>query len=145
MTLLLSLLVFAALVLLGYALSALALTPAESAGTADRLSTMAGTTMRASTPPSRTSGCQTFRARRAPRNTSFVAPLVQMIEQAGSAAASAVLLYVPISSSWWFWCARRALPVGVLGGIGGLFRCCRRADAREADADSPSSSPSRST
>src|SRR6185436_4377563 len=98
MTLLLSLLVFAALVLLGYALSALALTRQENQqALADRLSTMAGTTNAGVSTPllkdQRLSNIPVLAA--VLGNTPFVAPLVQMIEQAGlRRRVGEVLLYV---------------------------------------------------
>jgi len=98
MTLLLSLLVFAALVLLGYALSALALTRQQNQqALADRLSTMAGTTNAGVSTPllkdQRLSQIPVLDA--VLGNTPFVAPLVQMIEQAGlRRRVGEVLLYV---------------------------------------------------
>ena len=98
MTLLLSLLVFAALVLLGYALSALALTRQQNQqALANRLSTMAGTSNGGVSTPllkdQRLSQIPVLDA--VLGNTPFVAPLVQMIEQAGlRRRVGEVLLYV---------------------------------------------------
>jgi tight adherence protein B len=99
MTLLISLLVFAALVLVGYALSALALTRQETQqALANRLTNMAGT---ASVGATSTSLLKDHRLSQIPLldailgNTPFVAPLVRMIEQAGlRRRVGEVLLYV---------------------------------------------------
>ena len=99
MTLLISLLVFAALVLVGYALSALALTRQETQqALANRLTNMAGT---ASVGATSASLLKDQRLSQIPLldailgNTPFVAPLVRMIEQAGlRRRVGEVLLYV---------------------------------------------------
>jgi len=98
MTLLISLLVFAALVLVGYALSALALTrQQDQQALTNRLTTMAGTTNAGVNGPllkdTRLSQIPLLDAILG--NTPFVAPLVQMIEQAGlRRRVGEVLLYV---------------------------------------------------
>jgi len=98
MTLLLPLLVFAALVLVGYALSALALTrQQDQQALTNRLTTMAGTTNAGVSGPllkdTRLSQIPLLDAILG--NTPFVAPLVQMIEQAGlRRRVGEVLLYV---------------------------------------------------
>ena len=99
MTLLLSLLVFAALVLVGYALSALALTRQQNQqALANRLTSMAGTTNAGLASGSllkdqRLSNIPVLDA--VLGNTPFVAPLVAMIEQAGlRRRVGEVLLYV---------------------------------------------------
>src|SRR5262245_58678062 len=99
MTLLISLLVFAALVVVGYALSALALTRQENQQTlANRLTTMAGT---ASVVATSASLLKDQRLSQIPLldailgNTPFVAPIVRMIEQAGlRRRVGEVLLYI---------------------------------------------------
>jgi tight adherence protein B len=99
MSLIIALLAFAALVLLGYALSALELTRQETQqALANRLTTMAGTsaTSGAVAPllkDQRLSGIPLLDA--VLGNTPFVRPLVQMIEQAGlRKRVGEVLLYV---------------------------------------------------
>ena len=98
MTLLLPLLAFAALVLVGYALSALALTrQQDQQALTNRLTTMAGTTNAGVSGPllkdTRLSQIPLLDAILG--NTPFVAPLVQMIEQAGlRRRVGEVLLYV---------------------------------------------------
>lgn len=101
MSLLLALLVFATLVLLGYALSALALSRQETQQTlANRLTTMAGaSTGSGAVQPllkdTRLSGIPLLDA--VLGNTPFVRPLVQMIEQAGlRRRVGEVLLYVTL-------------------------------------------------
>jgi tight adherence protein B len=99
MTLLLALLVFVALVLVGYALSAFALDRQQNQqALANRLSTMAGT---ANAGVSATSLLKDQRLSHIPvldailGNTPLVAPLVRMIEQAGlRRRVGEVLLYV---------------------------------------------------
>ena len=98
MSLFLALLVFATLVLLGYALSVLAFTRQEAQQQlANRLTTMAGAASGATVTPilkdQRLSGIPVLDAILG--NTPFVRPLVQMIEQAGlRRRVGEVLLYV---------------------------------------------------